>query len=432
VTLTSGQPELSEAFFNNLTILLTGMITQLTDLRELHEKRIRYSLRDIPNYSLPPQVKLPAVYVRLSDLVPSLAARKSTKKPWASDFVRITFKGVQKPATIRATTAGQQPVSDGGIGVVAEARLTVTDKSKFSLLKGNVDHDVSFVPQFGQFAMRLQAEAGKSIIDSLSIRLQAIARLVDFVDALRRSGRGIICESVTLRQVVFTYGDGTTTTASENVVSEQPRRWRVWLDLASGPEIEVKLEKGNPHLQVLDILKRMASSMGLELLPYWLTLTLPMLRGIEKLQDSWDKVALDDGSSGVEIYYYGLDHIGLRFRLPGDHQVKVHFKLRFRRGERWWHLSPHEPLGSESSTTKALKSVFDNHGQDWKGLGTGAAARPASGIEELLSALDTAMLNLASAPPATQSQKVSQPAAQQRPTLSHHGQGRNHSLVVID
>jgi mediator of RNA polymerase II transcription subunit 14 len=404
--MSSGQPSLSDTFFNNLTIFVTGMISQLTDLRELHKKRISHVARELRNYALPPQVKLPTIFVRLSELLPPSASRKGPKQPWAMDFVRITFKGVQMPTGGRGPKDGQHSQQSRGgprINVVAEARLTVTDKSKFSLLKGNVDHDVVFSPRLGQFALRLRTEVGRSVMDTLATRLQAIDRLIDFVDAIRRRGMGVVCESVTLRQVVFAYGDETTSQAKN-------RRWRVQLDLSAAKDTNITLEKGNPHLRVLDMLKKLANSpAAFEYLPSWLTLTLPLFRSLGKMEDSWENIMMSDEGI-LEIFHKSLDWVTIRYRLPGPgnrtRELRLDLRLLPRRGESYWHMSRVDAGKDDQADeySKALSRVWNGRGKQWKGLSTCAAADLNSGIEELLTTLDDAVRALVSTPAAPASQ----------------------------
>lgn len=400
LTLTSAQPNLSDAFFDNLTVFVTAMISQLADSRVLYGKRVRHSVQDLPGFPLDPHAKMPAMYVRLSELVPSLAARTGSRRPWAKDFVQLTFKGAQRLGGGRRTPSSDRSEDSLGINVIVEAKLAVTDRSKFSLLKGNVDNDVIFNPRLGQFALRLRAEAGKSIVDSLATRLEAIARLVDFVDTMRRNGEGIACESVTLRQVVFTYGEGLAGTQPDDEAPQKQRRWKVWLDLASG---NIRLEERNPHLRVLDKLKDLADTSSLKLLPSLLSLTLPLLRGIEAIEASWEEIAMRDEGT-VETFYKTLDYITLRYKLPGPpsqpRQLRLRLNMRMRRGELWWHLWREGSTSPENEFNKALKHIWEGHGEGWRGLGSSAIAKPATGIEPLLSAVDDAVRALiGSAPP---------------------------------
>ncbi|KAL1872299.1 hypothetical protein VTK73DRAFT_1648 [Phialemonium thermophilum] len=444
VPMTSPQPRLSDAFFDNLTIFVTGIISQVTDLRELHNKRVHYSLRSGFSSALQPQIKLPVVYVRLSELVPSLAAHEGTRRPWALDFVRLIFRGAQILGATRRTagTSGEGLSKDGSrFNVVVEARLSVTDRSKFKLLKGNVAPDVTFNPRLGQFSLRLRAEAGRSVIDSLAARLQAIARLVDFVDALRYSEGDIVCESATLQQVVFTYGGHDPSdepNEGDDRVSLDRRRWRVSLDLASGSNINLTLERGDPHLRILDLLNKVANTPRLEILPNILNLTLPAFRAVDTIESAWEQITMDDQGS-VEVFHPKVDHLTIRYRLPTtpeqQRQVKLHLVVQMRKGQQWWHL--YRDRGTTATTAaqgdsddefgQALRPVWQGRGEGWKGLGTSAVAGPHQGVGALLAAVDAAIRALVGTPPpppatiATSSKGIGENAGTTSPTLSRNG-----------
>src|SRR5947209_1021099 len=96
--MASGQLNLSDTFFQNLTVYVTGMISQLTDLRELHNNKMSHGSRPLTNYNLPPQIKLPTIFVRLSDMLRprgDAAGGERHLTPWAKEFIPIFFKGVQ-------------------------------------------------------------------------------------------------------------------------------------------------------------------------------------------------------------------------------------------------------------------------------------------------------------------------------------------------
>lgn len=400
------------------------MMSTLADLRTLHNKRIRHSIQDLPNYSLPPPIKMPCICLRLSELVPSLKPRSGGWRPWAMDVVQLMFKSVRvSSASGKALEVSGRSRNNRKLIAVVEARLSVTDRSKFNLLRGNVDHDVSFNPRLGQFSLRLRAEAGQSIIDSLATRLQAIARLVDFVDTMRQSGKSIVCESVTLREVIFTYGDDipsntsttTTTTTSttagsdETKPQQQHRRWKVWLDLAAGPDINIKLEADNPHLRVLDKLKDLANSASLKLVPAILTFSLPMLRSMDAIERSWDSIAMD-GNGSLEIFDQTLFGLSLLYKLPGSasssqikgqgqgqRALKLSLGMRPRKGSWCWFIARQggPVANAEDEFSRALKPIWDGHGEGWRGVGSGATATAISGIERLLSTVDGAVRALA-------------------------------------
>jgi mediator of RNA polymerase II transcription subunit 14 len=447
----TGQPRPTEEFFHNLNIFATGMISQIVDLKVLDERGIKHVERSQSNHALPAQIRLPAVYVRLSEIVPGLAQKNGSTKGWAVDYVKITFRGAQQSAdgnpAAQSGDAGQTRVGAGSIKAVSDATITVADKTKFKDLKGNVDSDVTFNTRVGEFVLHLRQEIGTSLIDTLTSRLRAIGRLVDFVDAIRKSGGGIVCESVTMGEIVFSYGDDLLG-QSDGVIQQHPR-WMARLDLTSGPNIKISLDKGNPHLRVLDLLEALANSENLRDLPNHLKFTLSMLKALEGIEDSWAKIA-ENNDGGVDIHHWSLDYTTITYLLPGidakqPRKLALGLKRAYRAGQDYWFLDFQQKHGvivpPHSEFTTVLKPIFDSRGEDWKGLGTGAAGKVGRGIEHLLSVVNNAVLSLVGSPPpppppqqqqqnpnqsfgesavsaATPATKMSRQSSQQRPSQS--------------
>ncbi|KAH8880682.1 MED14-domain-containing protein [Thozetella sp. PMI_491] len=397
--LDSGASDLSDAFLNSLTVFVAGIVTHYTDLRELGRNQIKHDLREPSGFSPIPGIKLPVLSVRLSALLRETSSRR---RAWAKDSVTISFRGV------RNVLDEQEPVQGAVVSqayrrapkteFVAEARLTVADKSKFSLLKGQVDHDVQFNARTGQFVMRLKTEVGGSIVTLLASRLEALQRLVYLVEAIRQGGKGVSLQSVSLTQISFTYENGAPASTSVfSGPSQPPRRWRTMLDLRSSGQMSITLEKGNPHLRVKDILSRLIAHQ-LEQLPLWLQLTLPLFRALDKMDDDWEKIYLNNQGT-LEYFPRDLQWIVIRYTLPGPpQQIRRRFNLdvrmRPRRGKLQWHVTrlEHEPAAKNPNDefNRILKQkVWSNHGQGWKGLMTGAAADPHTGIEPLLGLIDS-------------------------------------------
>ncbi|OIW34566.1 MED14-domain-containing protein [Coniochaeta ligniaria NRRL 30616] len=405
----TGQPRPTEEFFHNLNIFATGMISQIIDLKVLEERGIKHVERSQSNHALPAQIRLPAVYVRLSEIVPGLTQRSGSTKGWAVDYVKITFKGAQQSANGSPGTqpgdAGQSRVGAGSIKAVSDATITVADKAKFKDLKGNVDSDVTFNTRLGEFVLHLRQEIGTSLIDTLTSRLQAIGRLMDFIDAMRKSGGGIVCESVTMREIVFSYGDDLL--GQSDPGTQQHPRWMARLNLTSGPNIKISLDKGNPHLRLLDLLEALANSENLRDLPNHLKLTFSMLKALEGIEDSWAKIA-ENNDGGVDIHHWSLDYTTITYLLPGidpkqPRELALGLKHAYRAGQDYWYLEYQTKHGvtvyPHSEFTTILKPIFDSRGEDWKGLGTGAAGQVGKGIELLLSVVNNAVLSLVGSPP---------------------------------
>jgi mediator of RNA polymerase II transcription subunit 14 len=431
----TGQPRPTEEFFHNLDIFATGMISQIVDLKVLDQRGIKHVERSQTNHDLPAQIRLPAVYVRLSEIVPGLTQKKGSTKGWAVDYVKITFKGAQQTPDsglpVPAGDGAQPRAGPGSIKAVSDATITVADKTKFKDLKGNVDSDVTFNTRVGEFVLHLRQEIGTSLIDTLAARLRAIGRLVDFVDAMRKTGGGIVCERVTMREIIFSYGEDLPGDGTGGV--QQHQRWMARLDLISGPNIKISLDKGNPHLRVLDLLESLANSENLRDLPHHLKLTFPMLRALESIEDAWARIA-ENNDGGVDIHHWSLDYTTITYVLPGTdpkqpRKMSLGLKHAWRAGQDYWFLDFQTKHGvvvpPHNEFTAVIKPIFDNRGEDWKGLGTGAAGRAGKGIEELLSVVNNAVLGLVGSPPPLPPPPRQQPVAQQQ--QQSQGQSQSHS-----
>ena len=395
--ITSANPELSVTFFTDLSALTTGMIAQITDITTLRKNRIHYATKHANNPYLSPRLRIPGLYVRLVSILPQSGEQKS-KQPrgsWAGEFVQIVFRGVR----------GAPVPSSRRLEVSADVKILVNDKSKFALIKGNVDHDVFYQPRTGQFRLQLRTEIGKSFIDSLATRLKAIDRLVEFVAAMSSRANSVKCESVTLRKVVFTYG----TPGPEHVAASDQKaqpRWRVVLNLATSEKVNITLEKGNPHIRVQDMLERLVNSpVGFEQLPYWLQVTLPLHRGLDSIGDVWAEVAANN-QGDFQILPRALDWLNIHFELPAasgktSRTLCLSFRLKSRRGQLWWNVERYHrpgdpPKKEEDALDAALRPVFNSRSDGWQGHGKSAVANPyGNGIEDLLSKISGAVKALA-------------------------------------
>ncbi|KAK4199098.1 putative mediator of RNA polymerase II transcription subunit 14 [Triangularia verruculosa] len=408
------QLRLSDKFFENLTLYATGMIAQITDLRELHSKRMAHTTREAVNYNLPAQIKMPTVYVRLSDMLASRGSKDGSGASWAQEYIPIVFKGVQ---------------AENPMKIIAEAKLTVTNRRKFQFLKGNVDHDVQYNPQLGQFSLRLRGEMGVTVITSLTARIQALDRLIELVDAIARAGKAVVHQSVTLREVVFTYSDSIAAEeGAAEPASNSRRSWRVRLDLTKERGVNVDLESGNPHYPVIDYIREMANSHNFENLPSWLVLSLPLYRALEKLEEK--RSSLQD-QPVVAVLHRALNWVTIRYQfgVPPRRLINIEIRPRSRQGKLMWHV--HRVVDVENTKTADIKPendevnnvlverVWTANGTGFKGLTSGAAASLEQGIEELVALVDETIRSIATGGAVAQ-QPQTQPQPQQQQQLPHH------------
>ncbi|KAL7628764.1 mediator complex subunit [Parahypoxylon ruwenzoriense] len=428
--LSSCAPNLEDRFFSNLTIFTAAIISHIVDMRSLHKRQIKHVTHDGMNYSLPPSMKVPTIFVRLSDILNQQQPRGPGKRfaHWALDFVEIMFKGIRNPPSrprilgrdqISGSVAGESAapaLGDQSLHTFLDARLKVSDPSRFGLLKRHVERDVAFSRRLGVFALRLEAKVGSSILDLLAQRLQAIDKLADCIDAIRRSGRDIQCEEITLTRVVVTYTDQI---KPKGGAATQPHgsRWKATLELGADG-IELLFERGNPQLRVLDHFQRLVNSdLRCQKLPFFLSSTLPIQRALDSVEDAWETFAMND-QGRVEILAAHLDWFNIHYYLPGPNRnpraqrrLTLQVRLRDRRERVEWHVFREEP-GAEKHPddefTQALNKVWNAEDKVWRSLVTSAASETDHRIGDLIKAVDEAVRRL----------------AMQSPTILKHNQPR--------
>lgn len=416
--LSSHAPRLGDQFFSDLTMFTAAIISQTTDLRTLRQRRIRQITHDGTNYSLPASMKVPDILIRLSDILRRPHESEKRAASWARDFVQIMFKGTQKssgklqlldrdgaPSTSVAT---KEELSKGSLRVVMDARLKVSDPSRFGLLKGHVGRDVAFNRRLGVFALRLEADVGTTILDTLAHRLQAIDKLADCIDAIRRSDRDIQCEEITLTKVVITYTNKSKSeikpSKSDTAGQLQDKRWKVTLSL-NPDAINLTFEKGNPQLRALDHFRHLINSeLRCLKLPFFLSSTLPIHRALDAVEDAWENFAINN-QGRVEIVAYHLDWYVMRYYLPGPNRavssqrrLSLQIRLREHKEEAQWHI-----FREESGTVKrpddefkqALDKVFNAEDKQWQSLVDCAASKTDYRVGELIRATDEAIRRLA-------------------------------------
>ncbi|KAK8083936.1 mediator complex subunit MED14 [Apiospora saccharicola] len=433
--LTPGLPDFSDNFFHNLTIFSAALISHVIDLKTLHSRKVKHVIGNLGTRSLPLNVRIPSVVVRLSEIIKLGRSKGSSRiSSWAEDFVYIEFKGTgnrnRRRRARAAVTDGtpeqpeQQPGDDNSrqqLDTMVEARFKVSDRAKFSLLKGHVERDVAFNPRLGIFALRLGAQVGSTIFESLAHRLQAIERLVDCIDAIRKSDSDIKCESITLSQVVFSYSDAIGRKAGPQAQANL-HRWKATLDLRSD-RIALKLEKGNPHLRILDGMTTVLNSpLGFAKIPLYLAFTLPILKAFDAIEDAW--ISLEGNNQGrVEIFCATIDCYDIRYTFASpdkrpSRQVTLQAKLQIRQVQRsqpYWQVKRYQPDQAPNSPEdefgKALKKVWEpSSDKSWKGFIKSAACSTDDTIALLLQATDQAIREGSKKMPSPRAVKQQPPA----------------------
>ncbi|KAI5927684.1 mediator complex subunit MED14-domain-containing protein [Camillea tinctor] len=442
LSLSPGAPNLSDEFFSNLTVFTAAMISNIIDLRALRSRKIKHSTRNEVNHSLPANIKIPAFYLRLADMLAQRRSPESGNRTplWAHDYVKVVFKGMNNRslATVMPAQDATGTSGEHRLHILVDARIKVTDPSRFALLEGKVERDVAFNKRLGIFAFRLEAAVGQSVLDTLIQRLQALERLVDCVDAIRRSKRDIHCEEITLNKVVIRYSNQPS--PRENLATQAVQYWKANLDLhADG--VKVSLEPGNPQMRVLDDFQRAVNSdLRFSNLPFLLSGLLPLHQALGSVENSWRSLAMNDQGS-VKVSTVHMDWFNIRYVLPGrsgQRRLTLQVKLKPRAANVEWHVYREEPGATkqpDDEFKKLLQKVWTLENKGWRGL-TGSAVADVDHIGELIKAIDEAVRALAMQSPTMVKQMQPKGAPQQPKNQSQKmNKGRQQpagSVVVLD
>lgn len=388
-------PVATYGFLTKLSIYAAAMISYHENLKALWIRKDRHLL--IENKDKKSQdLTLPSVQIRLSDLLQSTRNNSRTpKKNWAKDLVKLTFQGVEvvnKPKTLTASPpqpAYQMPQPrDENAVMVTEARMTLPVLKALVNMNEKVDRDIAFHPQSGSFAFRLRSKIGEPVISELIDRVIRVERVVEFVKVLERYSEDLNCESVSLGRIVFTYRNSQST--DDDAALEAPR-YRATVDFsAKESSMALLLEKSNPQLRIVDHLTNVLnSSQGLKGVAVLLPLTLPVLRALEAVEDSWVSPLTERGE--VFINVRASDWYIIRYNLsqsepPRMKKIIFEIRMKHRRGEPWWYIRRTELEGKKrepDGLDEMLKAVWSDLGRGWMGMRVSGVAK-ADGVEELL------------------------------------------------
>lgn len=385
----SANPEFSNEFFVDIATITADTTTVIEDVGVLAAAKAERKMKPVTNPHLSSRLKMPALVVgtgvfNLSSGLKIEKSRRQHKVAWAGDTVEIVTRSVRNRGP-------------GRLEVTREAKIFVKDMRKVSLLrKGFIDRDVYYDPKQQHFRLDLRVLSHQSCMGILGQRLKAIDRLVDFVASINGVD-GVNCDSVTLRKVVFTYSE------PGNVAPVEQKLWKVTLDLGRNNTV-LSLEPENPHMRILDMLKKLINSpVGFEQLPYWLQTTLPLHRALESIESAWNSISINDQGL-FDVVPRAVDWVAVRFELPASAPNKPPRKLSLsvrvmnRHGENWWAVRYARDEAHPDEFKTALGPIFTSgmSPQGWTGLGEAAAAPVrGGGIEPLLMRISDAVRAMA-------------------------------------
>ncbi|KAJ2983121.1 hypothetical protein NUW58_g6304 [Xylaria curta] len=421
-------PPFLDKFFMELTFFTGAMMSQIGILEAMHKERVKYAVQDRINPMLPPSMKVPSIYVRLSEILDRHQANVSKNiSSWAFDFVEISLKSIEKraPESLSPPEGHESHGKDQKLAllvpekhhytVVVDARVKVADPSRFGPLRGNVERDVAFDEHLGVFAFLIEAEVGNSILDTLANRLQALSRLAGSIDAIRQSCRDVQCEEITLSNVKFSYTDQARPADIQTHQSVQ--RLTGSLDLQTD-NMRLILEKGNPQLRATEQFDRLINSKtGFKAVPWFLSITLPIQRAFSFVECHWEALAMAPQSrvkvSVISLDYYTLQYIFGSTKDAGRH-LTLHIKLQSHNSLPEWHIYREEIDSNkqpDDEFEKALQKLWMSDKRIWRRLGRSVAVDVTNGTEVLIKAIDEVIRPLAVKSPSVSKQPQPKAAA---------------------
>ncbi|KAI3342738.1 mediator complex subunit MED14 [Ustulina deusta] len=409
--LSPSTPRYSDKFFAELTFFSSAIISQIGILGAMHKERIKYAVQDRINPMLPPNMKVPSIHVRLSEILgrhhPHISKNISS---WAFDFVEINIKNIeyQLPQSSGPTIVTGPSGKDERLAplapeqhhynIVVDARVKVADPSRFGPLKGNVEHDVAFNERLGVFALIIEAEVGSSILDTLAHRLQALGRLANSIDTIRQSRRDVQCEEITLNNVKFSYTDQARST--EMRAQQNVHRWTASLDLQTD-NMKLILDPGNPQIRATEQFNKLINSKeGFKAVPWFLSITLPIHRALNSVEQAWEVLTMTS-QCRANVFVVSLDCYTLQYTIGPSKVIgrclTLYIKLQNHNIKPEWHIYREETGPNkrpDDEFQKILQKLWMSDKRVWRYLGTSVAADVMNGAEKLIKAMDEVIRTL--------------------------------------
>ncbi|KAJ3555103.1 hypothetical protein NPX13_g10430 [Xylaria arbuscula] len=405
--LSPNTPRYSDKFFAELTFFSSAIISQIGILGAIHKERIKYCVQDRINPMLPPNMKVPSIHVKLSEILSRHHSHISKQmSSWAFDFVEINMRNIehrlpQLPGpTVAVGANGKEErlapmlLEQHRYNIVVDARVKVADPARFGPLRGNVERDVAFNERLGVFALIIEVEVGSSILDTLAHRLQALGRLASSIDTIRQSRRDVQCEEITLRNVRFSYTDQTRPT--ENKAQQNIHRWSASLDLQTD-NMKLALDYNNPQARATDQFNKLINSKeGFKAVPWFLSITLPVHRALSLVEQTWEAPTMANQCQ-VSVFVTSLDCYIVQYVI-GPSKVlgrclTLHIKLQNHNTRPEWHIYREEASGDKQPSDdfhKVLQKLWLSDKRVWRYLGASVAV-DVGYSEVLIKAMDEAI-----------------------------------------
>lgn len=408
------------------------MISNYANTLALHSRRCNYMLRQInPSRA----ITIPSIYMLVEDILPS---SKKVGREWAKNAMRLTFQGIEvvpqiqaaaendlnglstpstQPQVPQTSGPGSQQISPQGrrkptqreenAFMVIEARMLLPKAKSIESINPRVDPDIAFDSRTGSFAFRLRCLVGEAVIDKLVEVAVRVERLVDFAQVLGKHERSksLKCGTVSLGRITFTYGNTPPSVDVNSMdVDLETGFYKATIDFSSAEStMALILERGNPHIRILDYLNKVLNSTeGLNGVATLLTQTLPVNRGLDSIEKNWplpnnpeSEMFVNVRATDCYIIQYIIRQLPVKDSKIEPTRLTYRFRvgLRVRRGEPWWWVQRADKDSRTKETDAlddALKPLWTSSGPGWLGMRISGVATK-DGIQELLEKLDEAM-----------------------------------------
>jgi len=364
--------------------MAAAFISHLVNSRQLEQQHTlhRFLPSKVLGITYSSSLQIPDLYVRFSSLI---------KASWGLDVLRLSFQGLA--------------AQDGHCTIIVLGR---TKEPMTQLDSTNIaaeESDVSFHPQSGSYAIRFVVAVGVPVIPQIVEKLHRIERLISFVSIIRKFK--LNCLHVSLGRVLFRYSDSPELSAEISFTGET--------------EMKLILPKNSPHIRLQQLLQNTLNHVGLETVIKALSSTLPLLIAFDEVEST-----LSPTTSVEEfcIITRSIDWFRMEYRAKN---YGVDVRLKQRRSTLYWYFC--DPAAGvfpapDRRICEDIKKVWNEEGDGWEGLRTGAASElPAVG--EVVKRCHEVVWNAAPPKPQQQQLQLQQQQQQQQQPPPQQQQQQN-------
>jgi mediator of RNA polymerase II transcription subunit 14 len=290
VLLNTSRPDVFEASYESLSWVeksAAAVISQFCNARELTREKMQYQQKE-PVLPLP-NVKVPDYFIKL----------KPQSTAWCHDIVKSSYLGLSRtsPSTTSLVTLRLlKPIPN--VRNIASA----------------MDSGVAFQPNSGEISFRLRTPLGVASVPELFHRVERIASLVRFIETTTR--HSLMISKISLNSVTIQYAPAHSTRSSTALTAA------VHFPVDSPKHIT--LEKGNPHLRILDSLNQALNAnaaTGFQHVLAILDQTMSLMWGLNAIE------SLPHPGVSLHVLTRSATCIGVRY--TGTH-VAVAYEIRLR------------------------------------------------------------------------------------------------------